>query len=35
MNWRNWSLAVCATVIFLTIFANKDDVDRYLRMRRM
>jgi hypothetical protein len=35
MNLRNWGLAVCATVIVLTILASKDDVDRYLRMRRM
>jgi hypothetical protein len=35
MNWRQLGLAACITAICLAIFLNKDDVDRYLRMRNM
>ena len=35
MNWRQLGLAACITVIVLAIFLNKDDVDRYIRMRTM
>lgn len=35
MNWRQLGLAACIAVIVLAIFLNKDDVDRYLRMRNM
>jgi hypothetical protein len=35
MNWRQLGLAACITVILLAVFLNKDDVDRYLRMRNM
>jgi hypothetical protein len=35
MNWRHWGLAACITAICLAIVLNKEDVDRYLRMRNM
>ena len=35
MNWRELALAAGITVIVLAIVLNKDDVDRYLRMRDM
>ena len=35
MNWRQLGLAAGITVIVLAIFLNKDDVDRYIRMRTM
>jgi hypothetical protein len=35
MNWRQLGLAACITAVVLAIFVSKEDVDRYLRMRRM
>jgi hypothetical protein len=35
MNWWQLGLAAGITVIVLAVLQNKDDVDRYLRMRNM
>jgi hypothetical protein len=35
MNWRQLGLAACITAVVVAIVASKEDVDRYLKMRRM
>jgi hypothetical protein len=35
MNWRLLVLATCVAIACVAILAGKDDIDRYLKMRRM
>lgn len=35
MNWRQLGATACITAIFVAIFVSKEDLDRYLKMRRM
>jgi hypothetical protein len=35
MNWRLLVVVACVAVVCAAIFSGKDDIDRYLKMRRM
>jgi hypothetical protein len=35
MNWRLLVVVACVAVVSLAIFSSKDDIDRFLKMRRM
>jgi hypothetical protein len=35
MNWRQMGTAAFITAIVVAVVVSKDDLDRYLKMRRM
>jgi hypothetical protein len=35
MNWRLLVVVACVAVVCVAVLSSKDDIDRYLRMRRM
>jgi hypothetical protein len=35
MNWRLLVLAGCVALVCVAILGGKDDIDRFLKMRRM
>jgi hypothetical protein len=35
MNWRQMGAAAFVTAIVVAVIVSKEDVDRYLKMRRM
>jgi hypothetical protein len=35
MNWQRMALVAVTAAVCLAVLANKEDVDRYLKMRRM
>ena len=35
MNWRLLVVVACTAIACVAIFNTKDDIDRYLKMRRM
>jgi hypothetical protein len=35
MNWRLLVLVACVAIVGVAILSGKDDIDRYLKMRRM
>lgn len=35
MNWRLLVVVACVAVACLIILSGKDDIDRYIKMRRM
>jgi hypothetical protein len=35
MNWRLLAVVACLAIACVAIFSSKDDIDRYLKMRRM
>jgi hypothetical protein len=35
MNWRLLIVVACVAVACVAVLGSKDDIDRYLRMRRM
>ena len=35
MNWRLLVVVACIAIVGVVILSGKDDIDRYLKMRRM
>ena len=35
MNWRLLVVVACVAVACVVIFGGKEDIDRYIKMRRM
>jgi hypothetical protein len=35
MNWRLVVVVACVAIVCVAILGGKDDIDRYIKMRRM